>query len=349
MAKYHISAAGNPALCRASVRPCPLGPPEEHYGSAEEARAAFESAQAPFSKPEKKVKESEGVSLYRSIMEARARADEAYARRNAWYAEHREPGAKPPQAILDACAEARREVRELERELTALPWTADDGPSYSDEPLDFFTPPARRGRVRKGYENDLSKLTPREEEAYEALDAASEVWLSRLSTAEVKALHAYVQDAQSYAESMAESHGTAATFVNSFKYLHSALEKAPRAKQAVTVYAGLSGPRVLETREAAEAGEFTMNRVQSTSLNPAMVNNFMRPSDYDLEDHTALEIKTDRVASLTLFHLREEMEILLPPQSYRVLTVESNVSYAYPDGYTYEPAERVYRLAPKQD
>ena len=43
MAKYHLRENGEPGLCRASSKPCPLGAgPEEHYGTKAEARQAFE-------------------------------------------------------------------------------------------------------------------------------------------------------------------------------------------------------------------------------------------------------------------------------------------------------------------
>lgn len=44
--KYHVSADGNPHKCFASVRPCPLGGPEEHYASEADARQAFEASMA---------------------------------------------------------------------------------------------------------------------------------------------------------------------------------------------------------------------------------------------------------------------------------------------------------------
>lgn len=336
--KYHVNAAtGEPGPCMAIKRACPHGGPQEHYSTVEEARSAYEAINSSFAPPQRKVKESAGVLLYRDIMDARALSARLHA-------EKREAGPAAPQDLLDSCTEARKRVRELESRLAALPWDSEDGPAYDDAPMAFIASPKSKARLRKGYENDLDKLGPRELAAYEVLDQACETWLSRLSTAEVKALHSYVQDAQSYAESMAASHGAAATFTNSFKYLHTALEKAPRSEKPVIVYAGVSRERVNEVRDAAHNGAFSMNRVQSTSLNPAMVNSFMRPSEYDGEDHTALEVKTDRIASLSLFHLREEMEILLPPQDYRVKSVESGISYAYSDGYTYEPADRVYCL-----
>lgn len=43
MAKYHINAQGNPGVCRAQ-RACPFGGESEHFGSAEEARMAYEGA-----------------------------------------------------------------------------------------------------------------------------------------------------------------------------------------------------------------------------------------------------------------------------------------------------------------
>lgn len=44
MAKYHITAKGEPGVCRAT-KTCPLGSAEDHYGSKEEARQAFEERQ----------------------------------------------------------------------------------------------------------------------------------------------------------------------------------------------------------------------------------------------------------------------------------------------------------------
>lgn len=38
MARYHVTAAGNPAICKATVRPCPLG--GQHYGTLAAAETA---------------------------------------------------------------------------------------------------------------------------------------------------------------------------------------------------------------------------------------------------------------------------------------------------------------------
>lgn len=45
--KYHISpTTGNPNICRAHKRPCPVGGEGDHFASKEEARKAFEKKQA---------------------------------------------------------------------------------------------------------------------------------------------------------------------------------------------------------------------------------------------------------------------------------------------------------------
>lgn len=48
MAKFHINpSTGNPGECSATVKDCPYGSPDEHYGSADEARAAYEVMMSP--------------------------------------------------------------------------------------------------------------------------------------------------------------------------------------------------------------------------------------------------------------------------------------------------------------
>ena len=42
MPRYHIDNKGNPGVCTASTRNCPLSPASDHYDTKEEARANFE-------------------------------------------------------------------------------------------------------------------------------------------------------------------------------------------------------------------------------------------------------------------------------------------------------------------
>lgn len=55
MTRFHITAKGDPGLCKAEVRGCPLGGDADHFDSAEEARSAFEASQgSALAEPEKK-------------------------------------------------------------------------------------------------------------------------------------------------------------------------------------------------------------------------------------------------------------------------------------------------------
>lgn len=60
MAKYHITAKGEPGVCRATSKPCPLGSDDKHYDSPEAAREAYEKEQkeATFAPPKSKAQES---------------------------------------------------------------------------------------------------------------------------------------------------------------------------------------------------------------------------------------------------------------------------------------------------
>jgi len=46
MAKYHVNSAGEAGVCKAKTGACPFGDAVDHYASADEARAAFEKANA---------------------------------------------------------------------------------------------------------------------------------------------------------------------------------------------------------------------------------------------------------------------------------------------------------------
>ena len=45
MAKFHISADGNPRSCSAKAGNCPLAADDQHFSTAEEARADYEKSQ----------------------------------------------------------------------------------------------------------------------------------------------------------------------------------------------------------------------------------------------------------------------------------------------------------------
>lgn len=53
MAKFHVNGKGEAGKCSAVKGNCPFGSDDEHYTSAEAARAAFESSMTNFSEPAK--------------------------------------------------------------------------------------------------------------------------------------------------------------------------------------------------------------------------------------------------------------------------------------------------------
>lgn len=75
MARYHITASGDPGLCRAQIE-CPLGDSELHFETKEEARKAFEKMMTPLAagiKHSLKTLDSDGLrqSLFAEAHEAK--------------------------------------------------------------------------------------------------------------------------------------------------------------------------------------------------------------------------------------------------------------------------------------
>jgi len=159
---------------------------------------------------------------------------------------------------------------------------------------------------------------------------AGSLWISRLSTAEVKAVVLYSLEAREYATVMAGERKATQEESNLIRHLHSAVAKAPLTERPFLCYAGISTQRQEGLREQGERGSITLNRVQSASLNPAQVNGF---THWDDATSLVLEVRTERLASLTPFNVhRGEMEVLLPPGSYRVVKKQEGNRYLWPGG-----------------
>lgn len=237
----------------------------------------------------------------------------------------------------------------LSATLNQLPWDDTDGKAYDDTIT--ISSPKQRGlddadnAVRKGFSNnEFRSKNILEEETYEFLDKASKLWISRLSTAEIKAVVRYNNSSDDYAEfvsSFVSSTGENEIEEDDEKYLqyfHSAMEKAPKTDRPFRVFSGLSHHRTKELNEQAETGAVTLNRVQSTSLNPAVINSFMDPSDWGekgsgkSKDNTVFEFETNRIASMTAFHQhRQEVEILVGPGTFNVQKKLSEIVYDWGD------------------
>lgn len=71
MARFHINGSGDAGLCRATAGKCPFGGTEDHYGSIEEAREAFEHKMeaAPLKKRSKQPHKDMFISILTSNQE----------------------------------------------------------------------------------------------------------------------------------------------------------------------------------------------------------------------------------------------------------------------------------------
>lgn len=310
---YHINPkTGRAGLCRAQKQ-CPFGGAEIHFETKSEAND-YSLRSMPAVPSLKSNKLSAAGTLVLKLAKAQNvlieksksgldRADD----KNFW-----------------KDIEVRNSFRDkLEKE---LPWDDSDAPAYDDSEVfsissDFIETDA----PRRGYSNDFLKFGAGEEEAYAVLDEASKLWLKRLSTAEVKAIVIYNFSADSYAKIQAGLEEPTEDDRLFVKYFHSALDKAPKTAKPYVVYSGVSLERQEDIASQAENGAIDLNRIQSASLNPAQVNQF---SHYHAADGVVLELRLNRIASLSLFNIhRGEMEVLAPPGKYELSQKLTNVGY----------------------
>lgn len=341
MARYHINPlTGNPAICSAKIK-CRFGGMEhDHYDSKEEAREAYErSAEISSLAVLDSVKKlSYGAKLLRAIDRAQAEIEASSLLKNknrnaddytAWYGKIR-----------------RRDY--LQDKLRGeLPWDDTDAPSYDpNEEVEAFAPVEfdHSNTPRQGYTNDISEdfdEDPASAKVYARMDHASSVWIKRLSTAEIKALVQYNSDASTYAEVMAGAREPTEDEKLMVKYLHSALEKAPKTKEAFISYSGINEKRVEDLEAQLKTGTLDLARLQSASANPAQVNGF---THFKEEFSVALEIRQTHLASLTAFNVhRGELELLIPPGRYEVKGIQKKVEYLWPGGLG-RTTERVYQI-----
>lgn len=238
----------------------------------------------------------------------------------------------------------------LEEELRNLPWNENDAPRYDDtvelefQSLDVGSDPHKR----QGVTNSIvqTKWDEQTSQTYEHLRNASREWVSRLSTAEIQAVWKYNKSSDGYSKMVI---GEMEPDEQYLRNLHSALEKAPKLKKPLKVYAGVSGPRAMGTIEQGESGYVTLRRLQSSSVNPAIINSFMHPESHFDEERNkriALEFDVERCASLTAWSTHyQEMEVLVPPNHYQVVKRTEQVDYLW-DGGSGQTADYVYELQP---
>ncbi len=311
---YHINpTTKRVGICRATKQ-CPFGGDEIHFETKELA-TAHSVKELPLVSSVKKKKLSAGARLVLEL----GKAQEVIISK----ARNGIPREDDLNFWKDITTRNDLQNR-LERE---IPWDDSDAPLYDDdelvqvEPTEFIADSSRRN----GFSNDFLRFGPQEDAIYSTLDESSRVWLNRLSTAEVKAIIHYNLSADAYAKIQAGVLEPSEEQKLYIKYFHSAMEKAPRTSSPYVVYSGVSSERKDALAEQAETGMISLERIQSASLNPAQVNQF---SHYNADEAVVLELKLNRIASLSLFNIhRGEMEVLAPPGAYEVSRKLENVEY----------------------
>jgi hypothetical protein len=318
MINYHVnSITGNPGKCSATVGTCPYGSSHEHYATKDEAYAAYEANQSSFTTLVKPRKMSSGTKVLLELDTLQRKLKEL------------EPFFKDSSNVevrirANAIIERRNSLQE---KLKALPWDETDAAHYDETELTIRVKTFPKNKIRQGYSNDWWTASDEEQKIYDQLDHASQIWASRLSSAEVKAVVLYNFDAKVYAEIMAGIRKPSDEERLFLKNLHSALAKAPRVKTPYVAFAGISGERQELVCSQAEKGTIDMGRLQSASLNPAQVNGFTHWND---EEAVTIEVELLTIASLTAFNIHTgEMEVLIPPGKYSISDKMHNVFYAW--------------------
>lgn len=315
---YHINADRRTLPCYAQ-HGCPLkdhnGFPAAHFPTEREAEAENAAMLAADHDPLRPFGSEQPI--VRQHMKAAVLWNAEFNRLSSLATEKSLNG-EPFDAELDqAVKDAKKNRNEFKTLIENAAWDHSDGPRFKDRPVtmkgfEFSNEEARIG---------LYDLEQTDETApyYATLSKVGDQWVSRLSTAELKALHLYKQDSTYYA--MGESEP------EEVEYLHSALKKAPKLSEPVTVYATLNSYRATAALAQLENGnELVLDRCQSTSLNPYVPVTFMDQSGDS--PVVTVEFKTKRAACVSGFGSYEhEMEVIVPPSRYRVTKVLRDVRY----------------------
>jgi hypothetical protein len=217
-----------------------------------------------------------------------------------------------------------------------------DSEVYSDVSIDSqFVD----GDERIGFSNDMM-VRDEVRDAHQAkLVSMSHQWLSTVSSAEVAGVYHYTTDSREYARAAANGE-----LDESWLQFERAVSDAPVVASFVT-YSGVNAKQVGAMRakleDAGVGGRIVLDRVFSSSVNPAIVNSFTGVEasiqSWSGEEHTAgdtsssgthfagemvLEVLTDKGAAVGAVSTHpQELEVLLPKGEYKVLGVEHGVSY----------------------
>lgn len=197
-----------------------------------------------------------------------------------------------------------------------------------------------------GYEGNLLHPEAERDELIAASADVSQMWLESCSSAEAYALAHYSAGASDdYARltSLRGTHeGDAEPLGQVWEDFEAAVDNSPILAPFVT-FTGVNDRYVEGILRQLEEGNgvITLDRVFSSSLNPAQVNGFATG-----DQRLVLEVETTRGACMELFsHSPREMEVLLPRGRYQVIDTEDDVVYSWlPDEVLGVDISKVIRL-----
>jgi len=177
--------------------------------------------------------------------------------------------------------------------------------------------------VRYGYSNLLSDIDEQRDKLIDDAIEVSRAWIDTCSSAEISALRDYTNSSDEYAIK-----STSGKLSQKWIDFESAVDRAPRLKETFVSYTGVNSYYVNNILSQAENGEVDIDRVLSSSLNPAQVNGFATSDEYGRT--LALEVETNKGAFMDIVsHSPHEMEVMLPKGKYEVIEVLEDVTYLW--------------------
>lgn len=309
--RYHINPkTGNANVCRAKFGNCPYEVNDfaEHYESKAEAQKVYEKQ---MENPVSEISRLIGIRgrTQQAIMEEFTKNDTS-------------PFGDSEQA---ARVKLRDAVENAIEKYT--PTGIDDSGKLNNTSITVRAPKVvHTDDSIIGFGNDVEEMLNEQPVLWSDMAKSGEQWIGNCSSDEAWSVFKYSCSSNEYAKTYSEKDNV---FVKS---LNKALEKAPKFSEPLTVFSGLScETRDLLLAQKPEIGSsISIDRVLSTSVNPAQANGFMRGDnvvDGKIVEgkHIALEIIAEHggVMSAVSRH-QQEFEVLLPEGSYEVVGFEED-------------------------
>lgn len=320
--RYHINPeTGNANLCRADFGNCPYEKNnfEEHYATKQDAQKAYEKRM------------ENPVSENSRLMKTRGKIQQAIVNRLMDHSGSTAFLSKDKEHI--SSVHLRNRIDDFLSSYS--PTGVDDSGRLDTTPLTIRAPKVSyTDNAIVGFEGVYEDIHKDYPELLNDMNNAGEKWIDNCSSDEAWAVYKYSCDSTEYAETYSQNDNVFA------ENLNNALTKAPKFSEPLTVFSGLSyQTRDLVMEQNPTVGSVVnIDRVLSTSVNPAQANGFMRGdflSNGEIVDgkKVALKIIADRGGAMSsVSRHQDELEVLLPKSDYEVVEIEQNKELMWGEG-----------------